>query len=169
MPSNKHFSKTELLTLITSNYYSILYYNSEIWHIPSITSNSKKRLLSASSSPLKICTLNYDRNISYESLHKITKRATPTQILTYKHALLLHKTYNDDSISPEWVDLFTNQSFNNRSLNVHFVDNSNYRIGKNILSNRFTILNNHITLESLNKSYESYKILCKTMILSVTG
>ena len=165
----KHFSKTELLTLITSNYYSILYYNSEIWHIPSITSNSKKRLLSASASPLKICTLNYDRNISYDSLHKITKRATPTQILTYKHALLLHKTYNDDSISPEWVDLFTNQSFNNRSLNVHFVDNSNYRIGKNILSNRFTILNNHITLESLNKSYESYKILCKTMFLSATG
>ena len=35
----KHFNKQELLKLITSNYYSILYYNSEIWNIPSITQN----------------------------------------------------------------------------------------------------------------------------------
>ena len=124
--------------------------------------------MSASALPLKICIHKYDRNISYDSLHTITKRANPTQILTYKRALLLHKTYNDDSLSPEWLDLFSNQSFNNRSPNLHFVDNSNYRIEKNILSNRFTILNNHITLASLNKSYESYKVLCKGMFINVT-
>ena len=30
----KHFTKQELLSLIISNYYSILFYNSEIWMIP---------------------------------------------------------------------------------------------------------------------------------------
>ena len=30
----KYFSKHEILQLLTSNYYSILFYNSEVWHIP---------------------------------------------------------------------------------------------------------------------------------------
>ena len=29
----KHFSKQERFKIITCNYYSILYYNSEIWHM----------------------------------------------------------------------------------------------------------------------------------------
>ena len=37
----KHFKEAELLQLITSNYYSILYYNSEIWHLPSNSHNLK--------------------------------------------------------------------------------------------------------------------------------
>ena len=32
----RYFNRTELLQLITSNVYSILYYNSEIWHLPSL-------------------------------------------------------------------------------------------------------------------------------------
>ena len=38
----KHFSKKKLSQLLKSNYYSVLYYNSEIWHIPSSSRNSKK-------------------------------------------------------------------------------------------------------------------------------
>ena len=30
----KYFTKDEILALLTSNFYSILYYNSEVWHIP---------------------------------------------------------------------------------------------------------------------------------------
>ena len=33
------FTKNELLTLITANYYSVLYYNSEIWYLQSNTHN----------------------------------------------------------------------------------------------------------------------------------
>ena len=32
----RYFNTKELLNLITSNYYSILYYNSEIWHLPNL-------------------------------------------------------------------------------------------------------------------------------------
>ena len=39
---SKHFTKKEILQLITSNYFSVLYYNSEIWHLPSLTNITKK-------------------------------------------------------------------------------------------------------------------------------
>ena len=49
----KHFNKAELLQLITSNSYSVLYYNSEIWHIPALARNLKKSIFSASANPIK--------------------------------------------------------------------------------------------------------------------
>ena len=48
------FSKDELLKIVTSNYFSILYYNAEIWQIPSLCKNSKKNLLTASGCPTEI-------------------------------------------------------------------------------------------------------------------
>ena len=65
----KYFNKNELLRLITANYYSILYYNSEIWHLPSNTYNCKKQLLTASALPLKLCVYHFDQSISYDTLH----------------------------------------------------------------------------------------------------
>ena len=129
----KHFCKDELLNLITSNYYFILYYNSEIWHIPSNTHNSKKQMMSASAAPIKCCARFYDRNISHKTLHTIVKRAIPSQIMYYKQALLLHKIYNDENSSHKWLSLFYNQTFNNRALATNFIDNSKYKIGKNLI------------------------------------
>ena len=162
----KHLNKDELLKLITSNYYSILYYNSEVWHIPSNTCNSKKQLMSASALPLKMCIGYYDRNISFESLHSILNRANPHQVMTYNHALLLHKVYNDEKMSPEWQSLFFNQSFNNRTLTANFIDRSNYKIGKNLMENRLNLLNGKITYEMLNMEYPSYKIKCKELFIA---
>ena len=134
---------------------------SEIWHIPSISNNAKRKLLSASAQPLKFCHYKYDRNISFNCLHSTLKRATPTQIMTYKHALLLHKVYNDETISPEWQDLFFNQTFNNRSPNANFIDTSRFKQGKNLLINRFTCINNLIPYNVLNLKYGAFKIWCK--------
>jgi hypothetical protein len=38
----KCFTKKELNLLITSNFYSILCYNSEIWHLPMLKANLKQ-------------------------------------------------------------------------------------------------------------------------------
>ena len=86
--------------------------------------------MAASALPLKLCLRNYDRNISYENLHTTLKRANPAQMMAYKHALLLHKVYNDNSNSPEWLDLFSNQTFNNRNAHANFIDMSVFKIGK---------------------------------------
>ena len=50
----RFFNKKEILQLITSNVYSVLYYNSKIWHISSLKNNLKQKLLSVSAKALKI-------------------------------------------------------------------------------------------------------------------
>ena len=50
----KFCNQKELLTLITSNLYSILFYNSEIWHLPSLKATLKQKLLSASARALNL-------------------------------------------------------------------------------------------------------------------
>ena len=128
----KFFNKDELLQLVTSNYFSILYYNSEIWNIPSLNANTKQSILLASSSALKICIREYDSNMSFATLHSLAKRADPPHVMHYKHALQLFKVYNNSKTSFDWLLLFFNQNFNDRATTVKFFDTSRYKIGKNL-------------------------------------
>ena len=52
-----------------------------------------------------------------------------------------------------------------RQINFEITNNSNYRVGNNILSNRLSSINKKIPLEMLNLTIESFKIRCKTMFL----
>ena len=85
-------------------------------------------------------------------------------MLKYKHALLLHKVYNDMEMGADWLRLNFNQNFNRRVAKFISTDESRYRIGKNQLSNRLTILNNAIELNDINKTYNSYKLIMKKTI-----
>ena len=80
----RFFSKTELLGLVTSNFYSILYYNSEIWHLPSLKGTLKQSLLSTSAKALRVCCNKYEYEFSFINLHKSCKRATPEEMMIYK-------------------------------------------------------------------------------------
>ena len=73
----KFFTKTELLQLVTANVFSVLYYNSEIWHLPNLKTELKKKLISISARPIKVCMYYPDNMISFENLHKMNKRAMP--------------------------------------------------------------------------------------------
>ena len=73
----KYLNKTEILQLITSNVYSVLYYNSEIWHLPNLKSSLKQKLLNVSARALKISMFYPDPMISFLKIHEITKRAPP--------------------------------------------------------------------------------------------
>ena len=53
----RYFNRQELSQLLTANFYSILYYDSDIWHVPGLSSVLRNHLMSASA--LKICTPNY--------------------------------------------------------------------------------------------------------------
>ena len=111
----KYFTKNELNSLLTSNFFSILYYNCDIWLIPSISPRLKQCLLSASASALRMISGNYDKMISFNQLHTLNKRATPTQIMTYKHLLLLHKIFNNPMYNKDWLSLNFQQTFNARN------------------------------------------------------
>ena len=86
-PIQKYFTRDELKGLLTSNFYSVLYYNSEIWHLPTLNPHLKQKLLSASANALKVCLTQLPINTSFESIHRLAKRATPNQMSDYKHAL----------------------------------------------------------------------------------
>ena len=66
----KYFNTKEVVTLLTSNFFSRLYYGSEVWQIPRLNRNCKKQLLSASANALKLCERVYDPNVSFIQLHK---------------------------------------------------------------------------------------------------
>ena len=135
---------TKLLNLITSNYDSILYYNCEIWLIPSLRQDLKRQLLAASSTALTLCG-KHDWTISYERLHKLHKRATPVEVMKYKHALELYKLYNSEKQSEDWIDLKTQQAFKDRVQTIKVFDNS-----------RLNFFNFHI-------SFKTFYAFCKTI------
>ena len=161
----KFFTTDELSTLLTANYFSILYYNSEIWHIPSLNPNSKQLLLAASAKALRLCIKYQSNFLSYIDTHKITKRATPNQILLYKHAILLYKLYNSIDTTQEWVNLNFQQILTSRQVNFVISKTNGYKIGLNLVCNRIAVLNNKIPLNWLNLSFPSFKIKCKDKFL----
>ena len=154
-----YFKKDELLQLITSNFYSILYYNSEIWHLPSLKPSLKQKLLSASARALKICNRQVDNYMSFDNIHTLNKRATPNKILKYKLAICLFKLYNMNYNVVEFCMLNFNQVITSRQTNFITLKN-------NSLSNRLHVINNLIPLEWLNLSIGSFKVNCKKLLLN---
>ena len=112
----KYFNTTELISLITSNFYSILYYNSEVWLIHSLKQYDKNLLFTASANALKLANHYRDPMISYINLHIKLKKATPDMYCNYKLALMLYKTHNDCLPESEWIALNFSQSL--MSINV---------------------------------------------------
>ena len=161
----KFFTPKELLQLITSNFYSILFYNSEIWHLPSLKPPLKQKLLSASANALKVCWKIVDNTVSYESLHSLSKRATPEQFMKYKLALSLHKLYNINYNTKEFIRLNHNQILTSRQTKFYTVKSNALKVGLNCLANRLGVLNGKIPLQWLNDSITTFKVKCKELLL----
>ena len=93
----------ELRQLLPSNFYSTLYHNSEIWHMPTLNIFLKQQLLSPSAMALEICIDGDLQMISFIKLHKINKRATPEKYLYYE--LQLYKVLNGMEPVNYWLTL----------------------------------------------------------------
>ena len=161
----KHFSAMETKQMITANFFSVLYYNSEIWQLPSLPPQAKQKLLSASANALKLCTPNYSREMSFQTIHNLNARASPDQMTKYKLAIQLHKTFNLKQPPLDWLSLNDEISTNSRQNFFETISITNNKIGNNFLSNRFKILNKQIPLSWLNASISTFKINCKEKFL----
>ena len=115
---------------------------------PSLKAVLKQHLLAASSSALRLCGKS-DWTTSFERLHIIHERATPTQVMKYKHCLELYRLYNSEVMSDDWINLNMQQNFNDRSDKVKIVDKSRIKVGKNLLVKRLTVINN----ESMSRTF----------------
>ena len=55
----------------------------------------------------------------------------------YKHAIQLFKLHNSTNMSDDWVELNFQQNYNGRNEKLQIFTTSNYKVGQNILVNRF--------------------------------
>ena len=74
--------------------------------------------------------------------------STNSTIHTTRQMTGFHSTYN-----------------NGRNEHFQIFNVSNYKVGRNLMVNRFLPLNNKIDYSWLNGSFESYKIKCKNLLL----
>jgi hypothetical protein len=155
--------------LLTSNFYSILYYNAEIWLSDSLSHQLKKQLQSASGRALRVAMHYPDPMISFQQLHRTSGRATPNMIDKYRLALQLYKTFNDRKPEKEWLDLNFVQTNARRQTEFNILRSNRLQIVLNTFSNKFHELNGMIPLEWFNKTITSFKLLCKLKFLNFEG
>ena len=162
----KYLTKSEIKMLITSNFYSVLYYNCEIWLSNGLNGRNKQQILAASANALKLLNNVSDLRISYAQLHSQEKRALPMDFSKYRLAIQLYKIYNNDYYDDDWQDMNAQQNFNARMEMFQINDVSRLKVGKNILCNRLTVLNNQVNLNWLNLSLISFKLKVKSIFLT---
>ena len=153
-------------TLLDSYFYSILYYNSEIWLTPAVNSVMKQALLSISAHALRSC-LNVNYDLSFENLHKQSKKCTPKQIMYYKTSLRLHKVLNDTDpiLKTETVHLLEQTVCSRRQLTFELYRTNKSRIGMNTAANKFYHINKLIALDTFNLGFVHYKKLMKIQFM----
>ena len=152
--------------LLTSNFYSVLYYNCEVWLSQELRGQIKQQILAASAYALKIINNVSDLRISYQQLHNQEKRATPMRFAKYKLALQLYKIYNKVDENNDWIDMNDQQNFNARNEYFHINDVSRTKVGRNIMCNRLPCLNGEIRLDWLNLSLNAFKLKAKSIYLT---
>ena len=164
MQSNWERNTSQVKNFLTSNFYSVLFYNREIWHLPTLSPEIKQMLLSACLHALKLSQKLVNPMQSFENINKECNRATPEKMSMYKHALLLYKLYTN---LPEmdWIALNFQQVNSVRGTNFSEIKTNKYRIGNNIITNRLTCINNCILLTDLNDSWSTFKIKCKISLI----
>ena len=162
----KFFHIITTKTLLTSLFYSKLYYGSEIWHLPGRSISQNKKLKFASANALRSLDRNMTIYNTHTQIHSNAKRALPDQMLNYKHALTMHKLFNTCQPEQEFINLNFQLNMNPRIQHVYFFTRQNYDTGKNIMLNRFAHLNNKIETSWLQLSLDSFKIKCKALFLN---
>ena len=163
----KFFNNEEMRTLLDSNFYSQLYYNSVLWLTPELSPASKQSLLSISANALRSCMMSYSSEISFDKIHKVCKKCTPTQIMSYQTSLHLHRTINEifDGCSSEHATLLNNVVCTGRQLKFEIIRSNNNKIGMNTISNKFFHISKLISLDSLNLTFVHFKKIMKIQFL----
>lgn len=62
------------------------------------------------------------------------------------------QTFTDEYLQKEWIQLNFQQTFNNRNCKLNIYSRTNFKIGKNIPTNRLNDITNKLDLSWLNLS-----------------
>ena len=121
--------------------------------------------LSISKSTKKIAQNNPNFYESSINVHKSCIKAFPNQILKYKHAILLHKTYNSYCPKMDWIEMNFYQTFTSCQTHFNTIKANNFNVGNNLLASRLSVLNLMIPLNDLNLSLDTFKVKYKSILL----
>ena len=82
----------------------------------------------------------------------------------YKLSILLHKLYNSEHQNTDWRDLANLIIITRRQTKFRTFKSNNYKIGMNVLINRFHSLNDLIELKDLDSTLPCFKRKMKDVI-----
>ena len=109
--------------------------------------------------------MNKNCHISFEKIHELNKKCTPTQIMSYQAALSLYKTLNFEIPNNETITVLNQMTVTSRQMLFIIFRNNSTRIGMNTASNKFYQLSKKITLNSLDLKFVHFKKLMKVQFL----
>ena len=103
----------------------------------------------------------------YKLCRDNSQKCTPKQIMLYKVAISLHKTFNeiDPHLKTETIRLFEQIICSRRQINFELFRNNVYKIGMNTSANKFYHISKLIGLDKLNLTFVHYKKLMKIQFL----
>ena len=144
----KYFSNQEMRRLLDSHFYSVLFYNANIWLTPSLSS----------ANALRSCLMHEGFDISFERLHVIHKKCTPSQISLYQQFIWLYRILNFDGPEPsfETITVLDQLICTTRQLNFQIIKNNHRKIGLNTTANKLYHLNNSIGLVLFNLTLQNF-------------
>jgi hypothetical protein len=146
----KKLSRKELLKVITTHYYSRLYYGSEVWFQP------LKKVLKDSISPvhyfpLRLALNDFNRLTSRKSINLKVNRAPPNELNEYKLARILISISNNQDPFVLFYELLSHSVVETRKPhNPKFLDMSRTRLGRQSLANRVNVVAMKLKFEWLH-------------------
>ena len=161
-----NFTIDEKINMITSLFYSRLYYGAEIWLIPSLKYNIKKKLLNISTQALRIAAEDVFHTFNAEEIHVMFNRFTPNQMMNYISLLNLYRCINNKIPEQIWIDLQFKYLPLTRTNKFILAPANRLKVGINSLSNRLSYASTLITNDDLNKEYIAFKILAKRTVIN---
>ena len=165
---SKYFTIDERLNVVTSLFYSKLYYGAEIWLIPTLSFSLKKKLLSISTQALRIVANDHLKIFNSNDLHIMFKRFTPNQWRTYSNLQVIYRIINYEIPEEIWIELQSNALPLTRANKILFPPSNKLKVGNNSILNRLSYASTLINNDDLNLSYSSFKILIKRIVLLQT-
>ena len=103
--------------------------------------------------------------MSFENVHKISKKCTPKQITLYQLSIKLYKVLNDPILKTETINVMEQSVFTRRQINFETLRDNRTKIGMNTLANKFYHITKMIGLDKLNFSFVHYKKIMKIQFL----
>ncbi len=165
------FTQQQFLQILTSQFFSIIFYCSDVW----LTTSTSQKLWTVINSihykSLRIAVCDHKQRINREKLDVLCQRANPKQWSKYSSASLVIKVLQREEPSYLVNNLRTTLYFERRSPHIgKFYDNSKGKIGRQKLCNglqhmaaiRFNWLGlqlgNATIRSSLKKTYFAYLV-----------